>query len=152
MKTNKDYENLLQLLHTARARFLVVGAYAVITYTEPGYTKDLDIWISPDPQNAKKVFQALKKFGAPVRNLTIDDLTNPEMVYQIGIEPNRIDILMGVTGLEFEKAWKKRKTIRYGDTSVSILSLNDVIKSKKAVGRPQDMLDVSKLLNSKKRN
>ena len=91
MALNKDFEDLSHLFNAARVKYLVVGAYAVIYYTEPRYTKDLDIWIQPTPQTAEKVYDALRRFGAPVKDLTLNDLTNPTMVYQLGGAPNRLD-------------------------------------------------------------
>ncbi len=71
--------------------YLVVGAYAVTFYAEPRYTKDIDVLVRPSPDNARRVWEALARFGAPLENVTLDDFTNPDLVYQIGIEPNRID-------------------------------------------------------------
>lgn len=145
MAVNKDFEDLLRLLNSVRAKYLVVGAYAVIFYTEPRYTKDIDIWIEPTPKNAEKVYHALKRFGAPVKNLTIEDLTNPNLVYQIGIEPNRIDILMGIAKLPFNRAWKGRRVSRYGRQRIYFLGREDLIRAKKQAGRPQDQLDARQL-------
>jgi hypothetical protein len=145
MEHNKDFEDLLLSLNSAKAKFMLVGAYAVIYHTEPRYTKDLDIWIQSSEANAKKVLAALNEFGAPVKNISIADLTNPRMVYQIGIEPNRIDILMGISGVEFLKAWKRRKSTHYGNARVHILCIEDLILNKKTAGRPSDLLDVERL-------
>lgn len=146
MKNNKDYKELLRFLNQEKVEYLIVGAYAVIFYTEPRYTKDIDVWIKPDPKNAHKTYCALKKFGAPVSGLTEKDLTDPELVYQIGIEPNRVDILMDVDGVSFDQAWKNRRTIHFEDEKVYVLALDDLIKSKKKTNRMQDKLDLEKLL------
>src|SRR3989338_458328 len=146
MALNKDFEELFHHLNTANTKYLVVGAYAVIFYTEPRYTKDVNLWIKPDPENAKKVYQALKRFGAPLRDLSVEDLCNPEMVYQLGIAPNRIDILMDIGGTSFEKAWKSKKVYHYGKEKLYIIDLANMIRSKKAAGRLQDQLDLGKLL------
>lgn len=148
MPINKDFEDLLHHLNTAQAKYLVAGAYAVIFHTEPRYTKDLDIWIQPTRENAEKVYKALKNFGAPLQNLSIEDLMNPKMVYQIGIEPNRIDILMGVGKFPFEEAWRNRVTDRYGKEKIGVLGLQDTIRAKKIAGRPKDKLDLKILLQA----
>jgi len=150
MPNNKDYEDLLQHFNDAGVKYLVVGAYAVIYYTEPRYTKDIDIWVEPSRENAEKVYAALRAFGAPVADLTIEDLTNLDMVYQMGIEPNRIDVLMGVTGLQFDKAWETRVALQYGDTATHILDLDSLIEAKKAAGRKQDEIDLEVLELAKK--
>lgn len=151
MALNKDFEKLLQLLNSVHAKYLVVGAYAVIFYTEPRYTKDIDLWVEPAPENAEKIYKALKKFGAPLHGLTIDDLTNPDMVFQIGVEPNRIDILMGIGKMTFEHAWKNRRSSTYGKEKVNIIDLDDLVSAKKFAGRTKDKLDMEALLAVKKK-
>ncbi len=145
MAVNKDFEDLLHALNQEKAKFLVVGAHAVICYTEPRFTKDLDIWIQTKTDNAKKVFNALQTFGAPLKNLTYEDFLKGDMVFQIGMDPNRIDILMGVEALDFDKAWKNKKSSKYGKEKIYILSVNDLIKNKKKLGRLQDKLDLERL-------
>lgn len=142
---NSDFSDLFKILNAEKVRYLVVGAYAVTFHAEPRYTKDLDIWIEPELENAKKIWNALAKFGAPLHDLTLDDLTNQDLVYQVGIEPNRIDVLMGLTGVEFSKAWENRIESKYEEIPISILGLKDLIKTKKAVGRPQDLIDAEVL-------
>ena len=149
MSINQDYRDLFRHFNDAGVRFLIVGAYAVIYHAEPRYTKDIDLWIRPDSENAQKVYAALKKFGAPLADLTVQDLSNPEMVYQIGIEPNRIDILMGIGGPSFDELWERRCTDKYGDQPITILSLEDLIQAKKIANRPEDQKDL-KLLEPEK--
>jgi hypothetical protein len=106
MNGNRDFRDLLQCLNEAGARYLIVGAYAVIYHSEPRYTKDLDIWTEPTPDNAGRVWNALVQFGAPLADLTIADLTNPDVVFQMGIEPNRIDIIWMWRGSVSQKRGK----------------------------------------------
>ncbi len=151
MQVNPDFNDLLQYLNAAKIRYLVVGAYAVIHHTEPRYTKDLDIWIATDPENAQKTYDVLKKFGAPVEQITPKDLTNPELIYQIGIEPNRIDIIMGLKGLDFEQAWKEKVESTYGNEKVYILGLDHLLHAKETAGRPQDKIDANELRLTQKK-
>ena len=149
---NPDFKELLSAFNAADARSLIVGAYAVIHYSEPRYTKDLDIWIEPTAENAARVMRALAEFGAPLEGLRVEDLCDREMVYQIGIEPNRIDILMGISGLEFAEVWPRAEATNYGSIPVRLLSLDDLIAAKRAAARPQDLLDLKKLEKTKQRN
>ena len=142
MSVNKDFEKLFHLLNSVRAEYLVVGAYAVIFYTEPRYTKDIDVWVSADSDNAGKVYEALRRFGAPLGDLTIEDLKKTTTVYQIGVEPNRIDILTGIGGVSFGKAWQRRKKDYYGREKIGLLDLKDLTKAKRVAGRKQDLLDL----------
>jgi hypothetical protein len=146
MSPNSDFNELLNLLNEAQVRYLVVGGYAVIEHTEPRYTKDFDIWISADRENAERVFATLKKFGAPLAGIKVDDFTNPDLVYHMGRPPVRIDVLMGLKGLDFETSWRDRIASTYGDASTQFLSPQDLIINKRLVGRPQDLTDVEALL------
>jgi len=145
MSVSSDFRDLLFELTAAGARFLIVGAYAVIHHTEPRYTKDLDVWVEPTRANARRVHQALERFGAPLADLSVDDLTQPEIVFQIGVEPIRIDILTSIKGLTFTSAYRRAVAGKYADVTVKILSLSDVLRAKRAAGRPQDLLDAEKL-------
>ncbi len=115
MELSSDYKELLKIFEKYKVKYIIVGAYAVIYYTEPRYTKDIDIWIKPEKENAIKVYNALKKFGAPLENVSVEAFDNKEMIYQIGVAPVRVDIIMGLKGLTFDEAWKKKKRIKYGD-------------------------------------
>jgi hypothetical protein len=145
MPVNSDFKDLFALFNKEKVEYLVVGAHAVIFYAEPRYTKDLDIWINPTGPNAVRVMKALKEFGAPLGNSTVDDFTDPEKIFQIGVAPNRIDILMGISGVEFAAAFKKKTATTYSDIPISIIGKHDLILSKKATGRPQDLLDIERL-------
>ena len=99
MKINSDYKDLLRLLNEFDVRYLIAGSYAVMKYTEPVWSKDIDIWIEPVAENAQKVLEALHRFGAPTGNVRVEDLTDPTTIFQIGIAGNRVDIMTSVPGL-----------------------------------------------------
>jgi len=145
MNVSSDFRDLLFEFTAARARFLIVGAYAVMHHTEPRYTKDLDVWIEPTRSNALRVRQALERFGAPLANLSVDDLTEPEIVFQIGVEPVRVDLLTSIAGLRFGPAYRRAIVTSYEGVPVRILSLDDILRAKRAAGRPQDLLDAARL-------
>jgi len=149
-----DYKELLSALNKRGAKYLIVGAYAVIYYTEPRYTKDLDIWVGPEIENATKVYGALKQFGAPLRGLTPADFTKPSLVYQIGVDPVRVDILMGIPGLDFNTAWQRRKRVVFEGVDGSVIGIEELMRSKKKANRPMDLVDIGNLstrLKSSKR-
>jgi hypothetical protein len=93
----------LRLFSEFRIKYLVVGGYAVIKYTEPRYTKNLDLWIKADPKNAASVFEALQAFGAPLEGITVEDFAHEGYFYQMGIAPVRVDIVMSGTLLNFDE-------------------------------------------------
>lgn len=145
MKINSDFRDLLRDLNAAGVRYLIVGGYAVMAYTEPRYTKDLDVWIEPVESNAQRLFVALAQFGAPTRDIRPGDFTEPETFFQIGVEPVRIDIMTSVPGLDFAAAWERKAMVDFGGECGAVLCREDVVKSKMAAGRLRDRQDVKKL-------
>ena len=145
MLTHSDFRELLSLFDKHEIRYLVVGGYAVMKYSEPRFTKDLDLWISTDPTNARSVYVALKEFGAPLENLTAEDFTQKEYFYQMGRPPLRVDIMMSIPGVEFERAWQNREVVELEGLEIPFISRSDLILAKKASGSPQDKIDLQKL-------
>ena len=145
MPGNPDFKDLLSALNAEGVEYLITGAHAVIAYTEPRFTKDLDILVRPAMDNARKVYRALGSFGAPLREIEAEDFLNVDMVYQIGIAPNRIDILTSVKDVSFDEALADSRRIDYDGIPVRIMGRDTLIRVKKAVDRPQDRLDVEKL-------
>lgn len=151
MFVNSDFTDLLKIFNANNVKYLVIGGYAVVQYSEPRYTKDLDLWISTDHTNATAVYKALQEFGAPLSNLTVDDFAEEGYFYQMGVPPVRVDILMGIPGGNFEEAWQKRAEVDFDDLKVSFISKADLITVKLASGRPQDLIDAKNLDGAKKR-
>ncbi|OIP89866.1 MAG: hypothetical protein AUK24_05645 [Syntrophaceae bacterium CG2_30_49_12] len=145
MLTSSDFRELLKIFKKHNIRYLVVGGYAVMKYSEPRFTKDLDVLIATDQENANSVYAALKEFGAPLANLTPDDFTHKDYFYQMGIPPLRIDIMMSIPGIGFEEAWKNREVFELDDLKIPFVSRSDLIRAKEASGRPQDKIDIDKL-------
>jgi hypothetical protein len=148
MFVNSDFSDLLRLFNDNNVRYLIIGGYAFIQYAEPRYTKDLDLWISTDARNSAAVYTALREFGAPLAGLTEDDFSEEGYFYQMGVPPMRVDILMGIPGLEFDQAWHKRVEIDFDGLLVSFISREDLIAAKRASGRPQDLIDADTLAQS----
>jgi hypothetical protein len=139
----------LRIFNRSKVRYLVVGGYAVAKHAEPRYTKDLDIWISNSKKNAELVYEALREFGAPLNDIEKEDFTKSDLVYQIGIEPARVDILMGLKAMDFDECWQRRSTTTIGDLEIHFISIDDLIVNKQKTGRPQDLID-AKILKLKK--
>ena len=144
---NEDYRDILAALLQQDARFLVVGAHALAVHGYPRATVDLDIWIQSTPDNARRVWQALAGFGAPLDDLDVteSDLTRPNVVAQFGLPPNRIDILTGISGLTFEAAWPNRVEGELEGVTVPVLGLDDLVANKRASGRDKDRADLKGL-------
>ena len=142
---NSDFKELLKIFAETKVKYLIIGGYAVAKHAEPRYTKDLDIWIDNSSENAERVYRALKEFGAPLTDITVEDFTIPTLVFQIGIEPSRIDILMGLKELDFDECWKRRAISTIGEIEIHFISLDDLIFNKQLAGRPQDLRDAENL-------
>ncbi len=142
---NSDFKELLKIFAKGKVKYLIIGGYAVAKHSEPRYTKDLDIWIGNSRENAERVFHALKEFSAPLNNIKIEDFTRPTLVFQIGIEPSRIDILMGLKELDFDECWERRATAEISEIEIHFISIDDLIFNKKLAGRPQDLRDAENL-------
>jgi hypothetical protein len=144
---NDDYKEMLQALAAERARFLLVGAYALAAHGYPRATMDIDLWVKPTGENADAVLRALRRFGAPLHDLTREDLERDGTVFQIGVAPRRIDIMTTASGLEFDEAFTHAIRIRIEGLEVFVLSVADLIRNKRASGRTKDLADAEALEN-----
>ncbi len=142
---NEDYRDMLQALADEKVRFLLVGAYALAAHGYPRATMDIDIWVMPAPDNADAVLRAIRRFGAPLLNLTKADLERDGTVFQIGVAPRRIDIITSASGLRFEEAFAHSLTVSIDGLDVHIPSVGDLIRNKRASGRTKDLADAEAL-------
>lgn len=142
---NNDYKDMLQCLADEKVKFLLMGAYAMAAHGYPRATMDIDFWVQPSPDNAEAVFRALVKFGAPLMNLTVEDLQKNDTIFQIGVAPRRIDVITGASGLDFDETYAKAVEVEIEGIPVFVPSLADLIRNKKASGRKKDLADVESL-------
>jgi predicted nucleotidyltransferase len=145
MVLNQDFREFIQSLNDNDVRFLIVGGYAVAFHGHPRYTKDLDIWIWVDEQNAENLVQALDQFGFSSLELTADDFLDPNMVIQLGHPPNRIDLIMSLEGVDFDSCYSSRVEEEIEGTKLQFIDIENLKKNKKAVGRYQDLADLENL-------
>lgn len=145
MFVNSDFSDLLQIFNDHNVRYMIIGGYAVVQYAEPRFTKDLDLLIGTDTANAEAVYSALRAFGAPLSGLTSKDFTEDGFFFQMGVPPVRVDILMGIPGIQFEECWNRRLEVNFDELKVAFISKQDLIASKRAAGRPQDLIDADLL-------
>ncbi len=142
---NRDFVEMLSALFATGSEFLVVGAHALAAHGTPRATGDIDIWVRPTPENADRVLLALKAFGAPLFDLTREDLSRPGIVFQLGLPPFRIDILTGITGVTFDEAWPDRLMSQVETLNVPFIGRAALIRNKRATGRTKDLADVESL-------
>ena len=144
---NADFHDVLRAFVDHEVRFLVVGAHALGAHGIPRATQDIDVWIDATASNAARTWRALVAFGAPLADLGIrdSDFSRPDVVVQVGMPPNRVDILTGVTGLWFEDAWSTRAEGMVEGVRVPVLGRDALIENKRAAGRHKDLGDIEAL-------
>lgn len=142
---SKDYADLLHELNAEGVDYLVVGAHALGYHGYIRSSEDFDVWVRPTLENARKVYDALARFGAPLDMVSIEDFTSDDLIFQIGTRPFRIDVITAVSGLTFDEAWVRREATTYMGKPNFVPSLADLIKNKIASGRDKDLIDVNEL-------
>lgn len=145
MEIPNDFKELLELFNKHRVEYLIVGGYALAFHGAPRVTGDIDLYVRPAPENAERILAALNEFGFGSLDLSVDELTKPGMVIQLGAPPVRIDIITRVSGVSWEKADADKVPGRYGDVPVHFISRDDFIANKKATGRLKDAADLEAL-------
>jgi len=147
VKTEKDYEEFLELLNKHDIRYCIIGAFALAFHARPRYTKDMDILIEATTDNAKRLLAALREFGFGSLNLSVEDFSSKGNIIQLGYEPVRIDIITSIKGLEFADIWESRIQGPYGKQTVNFIDRQNLIRSKKLSNRTQDKADLDLLLS-----
>ena len=142
---NQDFKEFIESLNANKVRYLIVGGYAVALHGHPRYTKDLDIWVENNRENALAIIQALAQFGMGSLGLMPEDFLVPEQVIQLGFPPNRIDILVTVSGITFKDCYGQRLKVSLDGVEVNFIDLENLKKNKKASGRLQDLADLENL-------
>jgi hypothetical protein len=145
MILNPDFREFFQLLNDNKVRYLIVGGYAVAYHGYPRYTKGIDVWIWINPDNAARVIKTLIDFGFESLGLKADDFLETDTIIQLGYAPNRIDLIMGMPGVEFESCYIKRIDEEIDGVRLSFIDLESLKKSKRASGRLQDLADLENL-------
>jgi hypothetical protein len=141
---NRDFLDMITALNRAEVEYLVVGAHAMAVHGVPRATGDFDVWIRPGRDNGERALIALREFGAPVSDhgLMIEDLERPDTVYQMGLPPRRIDLMTGISGVEFDDAWTSRVVVELEGVQIPVIGRSSLIKNKRAAGRTKDLVDL----------
>lgn len=142
---NRDFREMLAAFSAEGVEYLVVGAHALAAHGHPRATRDLDLWIGTASENAGRVWRALERFGAPLRDLTVADLARADVVFQIGVAPHRIDIVTTIDGVDFATAFRARLEADVDGLRVPVISREHLIQNKRASGRTQDLADLEAL-------
>lgn len=145
MELEKDFKEFIELLNEHKVKYLVIGGYAVNFHGYPRYTKDIDFWLWMNEKNIHNLIKAIKSFGFGSLELKTEDFMSPENIIQLGYEPYRIDLLVDIEGVDFEKSYRRRVKTNLDGIEVNFLSIEDLITAKKETGRLQDLADAEQL-------
>lgn len=142
---NPNFKDILCEFNEAGVDYLIVGAYAMAAHGCPRATGDIDLWVRPTEENAVRVWDALKRFGAPMSRVDVKDFRTPDVVYQIGAAPHRIDVLTSISGVAFNTAWENRLEAEIDGLAVPVIGHAELLANKLATGRPKDLVDAALL-------
>ena len=145
MNLQEDLREFIELLNSKRVEYVIVGAHALAFHGHPRYTGDLDVFVRVSSDNAQKIVDTIASFGFTDLEISEHDFLVDDNVIQLGVPPNRIDLLMSLTGISFEEVWGSRTKAKFGSVSVPVISREHLIVNKRAVGRPQDLADIALL-------
>jgi len=145
MPLHKDLQEFIECLNSSKVEYLVVGALAVSWYGFPRYSADVDFLIRPSLDNAKRLLEAIRMFGIGSLTLSAEDFAVPDKVVQLGVQPNRIDLMTSITGVSFEDAWDSRVSGAVEGIPVQFIGRTALLRNKEATGRPKDRIDAEEL-------
>lgn len=143
----EDFRDLLIELADSNAEFVVIGGHAVAFHGYPRATKDLDVLVRANPENAARVYAALAAFGAPLSAFEVSqaDFATYTGILQIGLPPRRIDVLNGASGISFDQAVAEGLHFDLEGRRIPVIGLDALLRNKRAAGRAQDLADVEAL-------
>ena len=149
VEIHQDWIDLLAAMLQKQVRFLIVGGHAVSVHGHPRYTEDLDIFVEMSESNADRILQALESFFGADVGFKKESFTKPDKVVMIGEIPHRVDLLTTIAGVSFEEAYPRRKDLPFDKISVPFIGIEDLLKNKKAAGRPKDLGDFGELMRGR---
>jgi hypothetical protein len=145
MKLQKDIREFIGLLLSHRVEFLLVGGYALAFHGAPRFTEDIDLCVAANPENARRLQDVIRSFGFGKTGLSEADFLQRDQIVQLGVAPNRIDLLTGLSGVTWGEAWESRQVMNLDDLQLSVIGREALIRNKRATGRTQDLADVERL-------
>lgn len=139
---NKNFKEFAQLLNANHVEYMVVGGYALWAHGHPRYTGDIDFWIKPEAENARRLLRCLEAFGFGSLNLKQQEFEQVDAVIQLGYPPTRIDLMTSISGVQFDEAYAHRIIVNLDGLELSVIGLQEFIRNKKTIGRHKDLGDI----------
>jgi hypothetical protein len=141
----RDWSEFLRLLISHRVRFVLIGGHAVAAHGEPRLTEDLDVLVAATLPNARRLRKAISEFGFGASTPSAEQLARLGTIWMLGRKPWRIDILTQIDGVTFREAWRGRVDVAFQPASLPVIGLTELLRNKRAAGRPKDLGDVTSL-------
>jgi hypothetical protein len=145
MQLPPDFKEFFELLSGEKVEYLLVGGHAVAYHGYPRYTADMDIWVNPSRENLESLIQVLRRFGFKTQPFTTDSFLGREKIFQFGVPPTRIDLITFLPGVEFAECYSQAETFVLGDLKILVIDRENLLKNKRACGRPKDIVDLDAL-------
>ena len=145
IELNRDWTEFLSALISRRVRFLLIGGHAMAGHGEPRLTEDLNVFVEPTLENARRLRDALCDFGFDAAAPSVEDLACPDKIFMLGRKPWRIDVLTGISAVKFAEAWSGRVKAEFAAKPLYVIGREALLKNKRASGREKDLRDVAVL-------
>lgn len=152
MALSKDWREFIELLNSEKVEYLIVGGFAVIFHGYPRLTRDIDFLVRPSSENAERILKVLDKFGFKGLGIRIEDLDRPDKVLQLGVPPQRIDLITSISGVTFEEAWESRIEADLDGIPVRFIGRAPLLRNKQSIGRLQDLADAEIIMRRRPPN
>lgn len=141
----KGLREFIGLLNSEGVKYVVVGGYAVAFHGRPRFTDHMDFFVEPSGENSQKMENAVRRFGFSGTGLRAAGFQRPDSIIQLGLPPNRIDLLTAIDAVEFQEAWENRIEAEIDGAPINFISKNLLLKNKAATGRAQDKADIEEM-------
>jgi len=145
MTLQKDLLEFVRLLLSEKVEFVLVGGYALAIHGAPRFTEDIDFLIHISPKNADRLVKVIDQFGFGDLGLTASDFLEPGFVIQLGMPPNRIDLITSIDGVSWQTVWESKLTYMMGDLELYVIGKEALLKNKLSTGRTKDLADAERL-------
>jgi hypothetical protein len=145
MEVQPDFRELLGLFNAHSVEYMIVGGYALAFHGAPRFTGDLDIFVRPTAQNARRILGALEDFGFGSLNLSAEEFSTQDRLVQLGAPPVRVDIITSLTRVSWEQCFAGQQPGTYGDVPVHYIGREQFVVNKRATGRRRDLADLEAL-------
>ena len=145
MKLPGEFSEFIESLNSESVKYVLVGGYAVAYHGHPRYTGDIDFFVEPSPENARRIVNALRQYGLGGFGLTEQDFVQGDRIIQLGVPPRRIDLITGLSGVSFEEAWNSKLEVPLGGVQAYVVSREVLMKNKAAAGRAKDKADIEEM-------